>query len=119
MRFTLFTTLAAFAVVAAAATRNRRRPRPKLPHPRRLARRLLPPPPSHRRGGRSEDDRQRTSVAAFDPNKLTVKSGTIVRFINVSGGRTTSRSTGFGPQGRCRRPEERDAERDGDLMDRS
>src|SRR5207247_10803815 len=27
-----------------------------------------------------------TSVAAFEPNKLSIKAGTTVRFINVSGG---------------------------------
>src|SRR2546425_8830588 len=27
-----------------------------------------------------------TSIAAFEPNKLSIKAGTTVRFINVSGG---------------------------------
>src|SRR2546427_12748131 len=43
-----------------------------------------------------------TSKAAFEPATLTVKTGSVVRFINVAADRTTSRST--------RRSEEHTAE---------
>jgi len=87
MRFTLFTTLAAFAVVAcggdkksAASEAEAATPAPAGAPAVTSAAEPTGAVVEVKMTGNG------TSVAAFDPNKLTVKSGTIVRFINVSGG---------------------------------
>ncbi len=87
MRFTLFTTLAAFAVVACGGDKKSAASEAE----------AATPAPSGAPAVTSAAEPtgavvevkmtgNGTSVAAFDPNKLTVKTGTIVRFINVSGG---------------------------------
>jgi plastocyanin len=87
MRFTLFTTLVAFSVVACGGDK-------KSAASQAEAATLTPAgqpavTPAAEPAGAVVEVKMTgngTSVAAFEPNKLTIKSGTIVRFINVSGG---------------------------------
>jgi len=87
MRFTLFTTLVAFSVVACGGDK-------KSAASQAEAATLTPAgqpavTAAAEPAGAVVEVKMTgngTSVAAFEPNKLTIKSGTIVRFINVSGG---------------------------------
>ena len=86
MRFTLFPTLVAFAVVAcggdkksAASQAEAATPAPAVPAAA----------PTAEPAGVVVEVKMTgngTSVAAFEPGKLTIKTGTTVRFVNVSGG---------------------------------
>src|SRR5260370_11979433 len=83
MRFTLFTTLAAFAIVAGGGDKKSAATQAEAATPRRAA------APAAEPAGAVVEVKMTgngTSVAAFEPNKLSIKAGTTVRFINVSGG---------------------------------
>ena len=87
MRFTLFTTLAAFAVVAcggdkksAASEAEAATPAPAGAPAVTSAAEPTGAVVEVKMTGNG------TSVAAFEPNKLSIKAGTTVRFIYVSGG---------------------------------
>ena len=87
MRFTQFTTLVAFAVVACGGDKKSAASQ---------AEAATPTPggtpaaaPAAEPAGAVVEVKMTgngTSVAAFEPSKLTIKTGTTVRFINVSGG---------------------------------
>ena len=87
MRFTLLTSLVAFAVVACGGEKKAAASQ---------AEAAIPAPtggataaPAAEPAGAVVEVKMTgngTSVAAFEPNKLTIKTGTVVRFINVSGG---------------------------------
>ena len=87
MRFTLFTTLAAFAIVACGGDKKSAASQAEAATP-------TPPEvpaaaPAAEPAGAVVEVKMTgngTSVAAFEPNKLSIKAGTTVRFINVSGG---------------------------------
>ncbi len=87
MRFTLFTTLAAFAIVACGGDKKSAASQAEAATP-------TPPDvpaaaPAAEPAGAVVEVKMTgngTSVAAFEPNKLSIKAGTTVRFINVSGG---------------------------------
>ena len=87
MRFTLFTTLVAFAIVACGGDKK------SAASPAQAA---TPTPAGQPAAASAAEPAgavvevkmtgNGTSVAAFEPSKLTIKPGTVVRFINVSGG---------------------------------
>ncbi len=87
MRFTQFTTLVAFAVVACGGDKKSAASQ---------AEAATPTPggtpaaaPAAEPAGAVVEVKMTgngTSVAAFEPSKLAIKAGTTVRFINVSGG---------------------------------
>src|SRR5437773_12382942 len=79
MRFTLFTSLAAFAIVACGSDKKSAASQAE----------AATPAPAAAPAGAVVEVKMTgngTSVAAFEPSKLTIKTGTTVRFINVSGG---------------------------------
>src|SRR6266513_2721292 len=79
MRFTLFPTLVAFALVACGGDKKSAASQAE----------AATPTPAAVPAGVVVEVKMTgngTSVAAFEPSKLTVKTGTTVRFINVSGG---------------------------------
>lgn len=87
MRFTPFSTLVAFALVACGGEKK-----PAASE----AEAATPAPASASAAAAATEPTgavvevkmtgNGTSVAAFEPNKLTIKTGTTVRFLNVSGG---------------------------------
>jgi len=87
MRFTLFTTLVAFAVVACGGDKKSAASQAEAATPAPASESAITP--AAEPAGAVVEVKMTgngTSVAAFEPNKLTIKTGTIVRFINVSGG---------------------------------
>jgi len=83
MRFTLFTSLAAFAIVACGGDKKSAASQAEAATPAPAAARAAEP------AGAVVEVKMTgngTSVAAFEPSKLSIKPGTTVRFINVSGG---------------------------------
>jgi plastocyanin len=85
MRFTLFPTLVAFAVVACGGDKKSAEAEAATPTPAGQPAATAAAEPA----GAVVEVKMTgngTSLAAFEPNKLTIKTGTIVRFINVSGG---------------------------------
>src|SRR2546421_12311707 len=87
MRFPLLTTLVAFAIVACGGDKKSAASQAEAatPTPAGASANAAAPEPlglvvEVKMTGNG------TSVAAFEPGKVTVKSGTTVRFINVSGG---------------------------------
>src|SRR2546430_14168994 len=87
MRFTLFTTLAAFAIVACGGDKKSAASQAEAatPAPAGASANAAVPEPA----GAVVEVKMTgngTSVAAFEPSKVTVKTGTTVRVINVSGG---------------------------------
>jgi len=79
MRFTLLTTLVAFAIVACGGDKKSAASQAE----------AATPAPAAAPAGAVVEVKMTgngTSVAAFEPSKLTIKTGTTVRFINVSGG---------------------------------
>ena len=83
MRFTLFPTLVAFALVACGGDKKSAASQAEAATPTPAA------APTAEPAGVVVEVKMTgngTSVAAFEPSKLTVKTGTTVRFINVSGG---------------------------------
>src|SRR5437762_3697160 len=94
MRFTLLTTLVAFAIVACGGDKKSAASQAEAatPAPAGASANAAAPEPA----GPVVEVKMTgngTSVAAFEPSKVTVKTGTTVRFINVSGGPTTAPST--------------------------
>src|SRR5881392_3801817 len=87
MRFTLFTTLAAFAIVACGGDKKSAASQAEAATPA-PAEAATPAPAAAPAGAVVEVKMtgNGTSVAAFEPSKLSIKTGTTVRFINVSGG---------------------------------
>ena len=87
MRFTLFTTLAAFAIVACGGDKKSAASQAEAATPT-PADAPAAAPAAEPTGAVVEVKMtgNGTSVAAFEPNKLSIKAGTTVRFINVSGG---------------------------------
>jgi plastocyanin len=87
MRFTLFPTLVAFAVVACGGDKKSAASE---------AEAATPAPAGEPAAATAAEPAgavvevkmtgNGTTLAAFEPNKLTIKTGTTVRFINVSGG---------------------------------
>ena len=87
MRFTQFSTLVAFAVVACGGEKKSAASE---------AEAATPAPANTSAAAASTEPAgavvevkmtgNGTSLAAFEPNKLTIKTGTTIRFINVSGG---------------------------------
>src|SRR5213595_2429609 len=79
MRFTLLTTLVAFTAVACGGEKKSTASQ---------ADAATPAPTAEPAGAVVEVKMtgNGTSMAAFEPAKLTIKTGTTVRFINVSGG---------------------------------
>jgi len=87
MRFTLFTTAVAFAVVACGGDKKSAASQ---------AEAATPAPTGQSAAATTAEPAgavvevkmtgNGTSVAAFEPSKLAIKTGTTVRFINVSGG---------------------------------
>ena len=79
MRFTLLTTLVAFTAVACGGEKKSAASQ---------AEAATPAPTAEPAGAVVEVKMtgNGTSQASFEPNKLTIKTGTTVRFINVSGG---------------------------------
>src|SRR5437879_9079191 len=91
MRFTLFTTLAAFAIVACGGDKKSAASQAEAATPTQAAVPAAVPAaaPAAEPAGAVVEVKMTgngTSVAAFEPNKLSIKAGTTVRFINVSGG---------------------------------
>jgi len=87
MRFTLFTTLAAFAIVACGGDKKSAASQAEAATPTPAA--APAAAPAAEPAGAVVEVKMTgngTSVAAFEPNKLSIKAGTTVRFINVSGG---------------------------------
>src|SRR5438445_10851688 len=83
MRFTLFTSLAAFAIVACGGDKKSAASQAEAATPAPAA------APAAEPAGAVVEVKMTgngTSVAAFEPSKLSIKAGTTVRFINVSGG---------------------------------
>jgi len=79
MRFTLFTSLAAFAIVACGGDKKSAASQAE----------AATPAPAAAPAGAVVEVKMTgngSSVAAFEPSKLSIKTGTTVRFINVSGG---------------------------------
>jgi len=79
MRFTLFPTLVAFALVACGGDKKSAASQAE----------AATPAPAAAPAGAVVEVKMTgngTSVAAFEPSKLSIKTGTTVRFINVSGG---------------------------------
>src|SRR5437899_9043423 len=91
MRFTLFTTLAAFAIVACGGDKKSAASQAEAatPTPAAVPAAVPAAAPAAEPAGAVVEVKMTgngTSVAAFEPNKLSIKAGTTVRFINVSGG---------------------------------
>jgi len=91
MRFTLFTSLAAFAIVACGGDKKSAASQAEAATPAPAAVPAAAPAaaPAAEPAGVVVEVKMTgngTSVAAFEPSKLTIKTGTTVRFINVSGG---------------------------------
>ena len=87
MRLTLFTTLVAFAAVACGGDKKSAASEAEAATPAPASGSAVTP--ATEPAGAVVEVKMTgngTSVAAFEPNKLTIKTGTIVRFINVSGG---------------------------------
>jgi plastocyanin len=87
MRFILFTTLVAFAVVAGGGDKKSAASQAEAATPASAGQPAVTP--AAEPAGAVVEVKMTgngTSVAAFEPNKLTIKTGTVVRFINVSGG---------------------------------
>ena len=87
MRFTLFTSLAAFAIVACGGDKKSAASQAEAATPAPAA--VPAAAPAAEPAGVVVEVKMTgngTSVAAFEPSKLTIKTGTTVRFINVSGG---------------------------------
>ena len=87
MRFTLFTTLAAFAIVACGGDKKSAASQAEAATPAPAD--VPAAAPAAEPAGAVVEVKMTgngTSVAAFEPNKLSIKPGTTVRFINVSGG---------------------------------
>ncbi len=87
MRFTLFTTLAAFAIVACGGDKKSAASQAEAATPTPAD--VPAAAPAAEPAGAVVEVKMTgngTSVAAFEPNKLSIKAGTTVRFINVSGG---------------------------------
>src|SRR5438093_9598724 len=83
MRFTLFTTVAALAIVAGGGDTKSAASQAEAATPTPAA------VPAAEPAGAVVEVKMTgngTSIAAFEPNKVSVKAGTTVRFINVSGG---------------------------------
>jgi plastocyanin len=91
MRFTLLSTLVAFGVVACGSEKksNTSQAQAATPAPATATTAAAAATPAAEPAGAIVEVKMTgngTSQAAFEPNKLTIKSGTTVRFINVSGG---------------------------------
>src|SRR5207253_4907349 len=91
MRFTLFTTLAAFAIVACGGDKKSAASQAEAatPTPAAVPAAVPAAAPAAEPAGAVVEVKMTgngTSVAAFEPSKLSIKAGTTVRFINVSGG---------------------------------
>src|SRR5437667_6969723 len=87
MRFTLFTTLAAFAIVACGGDKKSAASQAEAATPTPAD--VPAAAPAAEPTGAVVEVKMTgngTSIAAFEPNKLSIKAGTTVRFINVSGG---------------------------------
>ena len=87
MRFTLLTTLVAFAIVACGGDKKSAASQAEAATPAPAA--VSANTPAAEPAGAVVEVKMTgngTSVAAFEPSKLTIKTGTTVRFINVSGG---------------------------------
>ena len=87
MRFTLFTSLAAFAIVACGGDKKSAASQAEAATPAPAA--VPAAAPAAEPAGVVVEVKMTgngTSVAAFEPSKLSIKTGTTVRFINVSGG---------------------------------
>ncbi len=85
MRFTLFPTLVAFALVACGGDKKSAASQAEAATPAAVPAAA----PTAEPAGVVVEVKMTgngTSVAAFEPGKLTIKTGTTVRFINVSGG---------------------------------
>ncbi len=87
MRFTLLTSLVAFAVVACGGEKKAAASQAEAATPAPTGG-AAAAPAAEPVGAVVEVKMtgNGTSVAAFEPNKVTIKAGTVVRFINVSGG---------------------------------
>jgi plastocyanin len=84
MRFTVFTTLVAFGVVACGSEKKSAASQAEAATPAPAA-----AAPAAEPAGAVVEVKMTgngTSQASFEPSKLTIKAGTTVRFINVSGG---------------------------------
>ena len=87
MRFTLFTTLAAFAIVACGGDKKSAASQAEAATP-------TPPEvpaaaPAAEPAGAVVEVKMTgngTTAAAFEPSKVTIKTGSTVRFVNVAGG---------------------------------
>ena len=87
MRFTLFPTLVAFALVACGGDKKSAASQAEAATPTPAA--VPAAAPTAEPAGVVVEVKMTgngTSVAAFEPSKLSIKTGTTVRFINVSGG---------------------------------
>ena len=87
MRFTLLTTLVAFTAVACGGEKKSAASQAEAATPAPAA--TTAAAPSAEPAGAVVEVKMignGTSQATFDPGKLTIKTGTTVRFINVSGG---------------------------------
>ena len=87
MRFTLFTTLAAFAIVACGGDKKSAASQAEAATPTPAA--VPAAAPAAEPAGAVVEVKMTgngTTAAAFEPAKLSIKPGTTVRFINVSGG---------------------------------
>lgn len=87
MRFTLFTTLVAFAIVACGGEKQSAASQAEAATPTPADAPAVTP--AAEPAGAVVEVKMTgngTTLAAFEPNKLTIKTGTTVRFINVSGG---------------------------------
>ena len=85
MRFTQFSTLVAFAVVACGGEKKSAAAEAEAATPAKTPAAAATAEPA----GAVVEVKMTgngTSMAAFEPAKLTIKTGTTVRFINVSGG---------------------------------
>jgi len=86
MRFTLLTTLVTFTAVACGGEKKPAASQAQAATPAPAA---TPAAPSSEPAGAVVEVKMTgngTTQATFEPNKLTIKTGTTVRFINVSGG---------------------------------
>jgi len=87
MRFTLFTTLVAFAIAACGGDKKSAASQAEAATPAPAG--VPAAAPATEPAGPVVEVKMTgngTSVAAFEPSKLTIKTGTTVRFLNVSGG---------------------------------
>ena len=86
MRFTLFTTVVAFAIVACGGDKKAAASQAEAATPTPAGVPAAAPAAEAALVVEVKMTGNGTSVAAFEPSKLTIKTGTTVRFINVSGG---------------------------------